>query len=564
LKKLTDWLDEIKKQKQQKLTNYWNENNNNASSSDGQAPTSNSGSENEQAGEKKSYVTNLSCDLTKTLNKIKKDLGDSKDIIIRKFVVGEHGESSVAIVYVDGLANQGFVQDFILKSLMIDARNVGIDNEVTSKLSKKEILEKFSLTISELNEVKTFEDIYNSILSGDTVLLLDEVESGFSIGSKGWDKRSIEEPSSQNVVRGPKDGFTETLRTNTALIRRRIKDPNLRFEHMQIGKRSKTDIAMVYIDGIATDGIVQEVRERLHKIDVDAILESGYIEEFIQDETYSPFPTVYNTERPDSICGGLLEGRIAIIIDGTPFVLLVPAVFIQFFQSAEDYYQRSDISSLLRLLRFLSFLLALLVPSAYIAVTTFHQEMLPTTLLISLAAQREGVPFPAFIEAIFMEITFEILREAGVRMPRAVGSAISIVGALVLGQAAVEAGIVSASMVIVVSLTAISSFVLPEFNLSISIRMLRFGFMALAASFGLLGIIIGLLLMITHLVNLRSFGVPYLTPMAPFNKSDQKDALLRLPHWAMKSRPRLYNQQDTVRERTSPPQPEDSARNNNQ
>ncbi|MED4797818.1 spore germination protein, partial [Priestia megaterium] len=268
---------------------------------------------------------------------------------------------------------------------------------------------------------------------------------------------------SQTVVRGPRDSFTETLRTNTALIRRRIKSPKLWIESQQIGEFTKTDIALVYIDGIADEQVIQEVKERLSKIDIDGILESGYIEELIQDEDYTPFPTMHNTERPDSVAAGLLEGRIAILVDGTPFVLMVPALFIQFFQAAEDYYQRADISTLIRLMRYMAFFLALLTPSAYIALTTFHQEMLPFALLISIAAQREGVPFPAIIEAFIMEITFEILREAGVRLPRAVGSAISIVGALVLGEAAVQAGLVSPAMVIVVSITAISNFVSPVY-----------------------------------------------------------------------------------------------------
>lgn len=252
---------------------------------------------------------------------------------------------------------------------------------------------------------------------------------------------------------------------------------------------------------------------------------------------------------------GLLEGKVAIIVDGTPFVLLVPTFIVDFFQSSEDYYQRADIGSLLRLLRYLGFFLALLTPSIYIALTTFHQEMIPNQLLISLAAQREGVPFPAFVEALIMEITFDILREAGTRMPRAVGSAISIVGALVLGQAAVEAGIVSSAMVIVVSLTAISSFVFPSPDLSSSIRLLRFPFMTLAAMFGLLGIIIGAIIMVMHLASLRSFGIPYLSPMGPLILQDQKDAFIRLPLYRLSTRPRLMNQKNIVRENTDKPSP---------
>jgi len=250
---------------------------------------------------------------------------------------------------------------------------------------------------------------------------------------------------------------------------------------------------------------------------------------------------VYNSERPDVIAAGLLEGRVAILVDGTPFVLMVPGLFIHFYQSAEDYYQRADISTLLRILRLLGLFIALLGPSLYIAITTFHQEMLPTQLLLSLAAQREGVPFPAFIEALMMEVAFEILREAGIRMPKSVGQAISIVGTLVIGQAAVDAGIVSAAMVIVVAITAISSFIVPAFSLSISIRILRFGLMGLAASFGLFGITVGMIALILHMCSLRSFGIPYMSPFAPFIWSDQKDSIFRFPRWGLLSRPHLNN-----------------------
>jgi len=318
-----------------------------------------------------------------------------------------------------------------------------------------------------------------------------------------------------------------------------------------IGKRTKTNVAMMYIKGIANDKIVKEVRLRLDRIDIDGILESGNIEELIRDEPYSPFPTILNTERSDVVAAELLEGKIAIFVDGTPFVLIVPAIFIQFFQSSEDYYQSADIASLIRILRYFAFAIAMLAPALFIAVTTFNHVMLPPSLLISLAAQREGAPFPAFVEAIIMEVTFEILREAGLRMPRSIGSAMSIVGAFVIGTAAVEAGIISAAMVIVVSITAIASFVSPTYNLAISGRILRFGFMAIAASFGLLGITIGLIALLLHLCSLRSFGVPYMSSLAPFNLSDQKDAFIRLPIWKMFTRPRLINQQNIVRQQDS-------------
>ena len=304
----------------------------------------------------------------------------------------------------------------------------------------------------------------------------------------------------------------------------------------------------MYLNGIVNDKLVEEARIRLGRIDIDAVFESGNIEELIQDETFTPFPTLYNTERPDVIAAGIMEGRIAILVDGTPFVLMAPALFTQFYQSAEDYYQRADFATLLRLLRYVCFFISLLAPSLYIAITTFHQELLPASLLISLAAQREGIPFPAFIEAVVMEITFEILREAGVRLPKTVGQAVSIVGALVIGQAAVEAGLVSPAMVIIVAITAISNFVIPSFNMGITIRILRFLLMLIAASFGLFGVTVGLIAIVLHLCSLRSFGIPYMSPMAPFILADQKDTIFRFPQWALYARPRLISQKNNIRE----------------
>ncbi len=339
------------------------------------------------------------------------------------------------------------------------------------------------------------------------------------------------------------------------MIRRKIPSSKLRLEQTRIGTLTETNVAIMYINGIANPDIVEEVRRRLKKITIDSILESGYIEEFIQDEPWSIFPTVYNSERPDIVAAELLEGKIAILVDGTPFVLIVPVTITMFFQAADDYYIRSIMSSFLRLLRISTFLVSMLLPSLFVAVTTFHQELLPTTLLISIAAQREGVPFPAFVEALLMEITFEILREAGLRMPRAVGQAVSIVGALVLGTAAVEAGIVSAVMVIIVSMTAIAGFTAPSTDLAIAARIIRFGLLMLSASFGLFGMLFGLMAIVIHIIGIRSFGIPYLKGIAPFNLSDQKDIFARAPWFMMFARPRLFSQANEIREETNIPQP---------
>jgi spore germination protein KA len=514
-----------------------------------------SGSAQEQSDSSEGQLQEqLKTNLQENIQYIKKTLGNSTDLIIREIWIGSERKIKAAICYTDGLTDTKSVQKFIMESLLVDLPNIDLEDIHSFEKEAIQLLKDQILSVGEIKNVSEFGPLFTSMLSGDAILLLDGYKQGFSIGMRGWKERPVEAPTTETVIRGPRDGFTENIRTNTALIRRKIKDPNLWLETKQIGRITKTDVAIMYIKGIVNDSIVEEVHSRLNRIDIDGILESGYIEELIQDETYTPFPTIYHSERPDVIASDLLEGKVAILVDGTPMVLVVPTTLIAFIQAAEDYYQRADISTLIRMLRFLSIFISLLGPSLYIAITTFHQEMLPTQLLISLAAQREGVPFPAFIEALMMEVSFEILREASIRLPKAIAQSISIVGTLVIGTAAVEAGIISAAMVIVVALTAVSSFVLPSFDLAMTIRMLRFLMMLLAASFGIFGIIIGVIAIVLHLCSLRSFGIPYMSPFAPFVLEDQKDSILRLPRWAMFTRPRLINQKNIIREQSTPPQ----------
>ncbi|WP_440116190.1 spore germination protein [Paenibacillus sp. QZ-Y1] len=473
----------------------------------------------------------ISPDLTENTNYCMNVMGNSKDLMIRPLQC-LHKWPAV-MLYIDGMVDVQIINQSILGSLLQtrELPDFAADHEHLTYL-QNDVLATSSVIL--INEMK---DILNALLAGFVVILLEGSNQGLKIAAAGWEDRAVSEPISQTVVRGPMEGFNENLRTNTGLIRKRIRDPHLWIEEREIGRVTNTRVAVVYLEHIVDQEVVKELRSRLDQIDIDSILESGYIEEFVQDKTGTIFPTVYNSERPDSVCAALLEGRVAIIIDGTPFVLLVPALFVHFFQSPEDYYQRADISSLIRLIRYLAFFIALLAPSFYIAISTFHQEMLPTNLLISLAAQREGVPFPAFIEAILMELTYEILREAGIRIPKTVGQAVSIVGTLVIGQAAVDAGVVSAAMVIIVSITAISSYVIPENGLSISVRILRFVLMILAAAFGFYGILMVLLITVTHLCSLRSFGVSYMSPFAPYIGKDLKDTIFRVPWTRMKTRP---------------------------
>jgi spore germination protein KA len=491
---------------------------------------------------------------------IQKTTGNSSDVVIRRFTLGQERTISAALIFTDGLADEKNVYEFLLEPLL--AANIPVS------LSPNDIFtfaEQKLAAVGGVQRVTQWFDLFLSLMSGATIILMDGVPIALSASTKGGERRSIQEPATQLAIRGPRDGFTESIRTNTAMIRRRIKNPNLWLETMKIGEVTQTDVAIMYIKGIANDEIVEEVKKRLHRIHIDSILESGYIEQLIEDQTFTTFPTTYHTERPDVVAANLLEGRVAVLVDGTPFVLLAPAVFIQFFQAVEDYYARFDIATALRFLRVLVFFISIVAPSIYVAATTFHQEMIPTQLVIAIAAQREAVPFPAFVEAVIMEVTFEILREAGVRLPRAIGQAVSIVGALVIGQAAVEAGFVSSAMVIVVSITAIASFATPSFAIAISARLIRFLLMFLAALFGFYGIIMGILWMTIHLCSLRSFGVPYMSPLAPFIPSNFGDTIFRVPTWAFKERPRLMNQKNIIREgENQRPKPPDQDKKKNE
>ncbi|MFD0694175.1 spore germination protein [Paenibacillus sp. GCM10027628] len=375
------------------------------------------------------------------------------------------------------------------------------------------------------------------ILTGNVVILLSGSNKAISITIGLSQVRSIDEPSTQTIIRGPKDSFIESAETNLSLIRRRIKNAGLKFQKYTIGTETGTTVYLAYMDGIINKEILAEIQKRLNKTNSNAIFDSGTLEEYIVDKTLTPFPLIYNSERPDSIAAHLISGKAAIIVDGSPFVLSMPAVFSDFFQVSEDYYQPFMMSSFVRCLRYVAFLIALLFPAIFISIMTYHHELIPTELLVSISSQREALPFPSVVEILIMEITFEILREAGIRMPRAVGPTVSIVGGLVIGQAAVEAGVISSIMVIIVAITAISSFVSPIYSLSVSTRLLRFILIILGTIIGLYGVILGLIILLAHMCSLRSFGVPFMAPFAPLILEEQDDVIIRFPAWSLKKRP---------------------------
>jgi len=490
----------------------------------------------QQNSEKNPQQNELSIDLNQNLAVIQSIYQNCPDVVFRKFLVG--GKTNAILIYIDGLSNIEEIDQNVLSPLM---HHAGEMNNIPMVLEQV-------ISVSNVKLIQLVSDVIEAISQGNPVILIDQQSQGCTLGLAKFEKRSIEEPTAESSVRGPREGLTEVLSTNVSLLRRKIRSPELKFKAMKIGRYSQTQVMIGYIEGLADETLITELTKRLERIDIDGVLESGYIEEFIEDTPWSPFPQVLNTERPDVVSASLLEGRVVVLVDGTPFALIAPTTLYSLLQAAEDYYQRFWISTAVRWMRYVFFLLSLLLPSAYIAILTFHQEMVPTTLVFSIAKAREEVPFPALIEALIMEITFEALREAGVRLPKQVGAAVSIVGALVIGEAAVSAGLISAPMVMVVSITGIASFTIPRYVAGIAFRMLRFPLMILAATFGLLGIMVGILAIIVHLSGLRSFGVPYLSPMVPMKGREMKDVLVRAPWWMLNTRPHLTEKYNKYRQ----------------
>lgn len=434
-------------------------------------------------------------------------------------------DQKCGLVFLDDFCNKEIVNEHVIKCILSNE-----DKTIPSGKALLEYLKLKVIAVTKVEHAKNIDELFLSLLGGDTLLFVDGVKEALVLNTPSISEgRAIQEPVTEPLIRGPRDGFTESIRVNSMLIRNRVHDYNLRIETYNTGRRAKKKLMLFYINGIIHPELLKEVRRRLETLDIDDALESGIIEQWIEDSFLSPFPQVTSTERPDKVTAALLNGQFVILLDGTPFALIAPITITNTLHSPEDYYERWLTGTLLRLLRYGAALLTVFLPAAYIALVSFHPGMIPSHLAFSMASTREGVPFPSMLEAILMETTMELLREAGVRLPKPIGQTIGIVGGLVIGEAAVAAGIVSPIMVIVVAITAISSFSLPYYGLAISFRVLRFSTMLAAGMFGLYGIILVFILICIHLANLQSFGIPYTAPIAPTFFGDWKEAVIRAP-----------------------------------
>lgn len=491
----------------------------------------NSGTENEALN--KSLANNIS--LFKNIFK------NDETLIIREFQNKKLKAAKCCIIYLDGMVNTEIVNENIIQPVLRSDLSEDIECDDLLEELKKKVIVSNSVTLeTEINK------IVSSVISGDTLFLLEGYEKVLVVSSQGWQTRSISEPQATKVVRGPREGFTESIMINLSLVRRRIKSPELKFKFKEIGERTHTKTCICYIEGLVLEGILSELEQRLDKIKIDGIIDSGYIQELIKDAPYSPFETVGSSERPDVIAAKLLEGRIALFVDGSPFVLTVPFLVVENFQANEDYYNNYIYSTINRLIRGFTAVVHITIPAIYLSLVTYHQEMLPTPLLLSISASRQDVPFPTAVSLFVMLFIFDILREVGIRMPTPIGQAVNIVGTLVLGQAAVDARLVSAPVIIVTALSGIMTLININF---IGATIIFRTFMLIGASFlGIYGFLMCFIILYLHLMSIRSFGVPYMMNVTRATNHDGQDAWIRAPWWVMTLRPKIVAAKNLVRQ----------------
>lgn len=481
----------------------------------------------------------------------------NSDIILREFTLQINGKNyKCLIVSIDGMVNSEQVNNFLLRPLMEAANNNNSKtinlNGVKVKKSKKIDLGTYIhnclMPLNDVNKVDTLDKLITSVNAGNVALLVDTLNTSFVVEVKGYKIREISSPSNEIVVRGSQEAFVENLRTNTSILRRAINNESLIIENCSVGKISKTNIAICYLKNIANSDLVNEVKYRINNLDVDFIISSGQLEQLIQDESNIAFPQLIATERSDKAALHLLEGRVAVIVNGSPYVLIMPGVFLDFLSSPEDMNLKHQYSNLLKIVRFIATFITLLLPGIYVAITNYHTELIPTELLFTIAASRNTVPFPTIVEILIMEISFELIREAGLRVPTPFGTTIGIIGALILGESAVSANLVSPILIIVVAITGLSSFTIPDFSLSFSFRIFRFLFVILGYMGGLLGIVIGVFIGLTVLVSLKSFGSPYLAPYVPATNLNTSLSYFIKPIWRRESRADFLNTKRPIQE----------------
>ncbi len=493
---------------------------------------------NEHSTKDKPPQGKLGKDINENIKMFKDIFKNDDTLVIREFENSARDSVRLCCFYIDGMVNTKVLNDDIMRPAMYNT-TINKDDDVITLLQEKVVFSNEAKKSSELSK------LIEAILYGDTILIADGSSDGLILNTKGWQTRGITEPEAEKVERGPREGFTEAILVNLSMIRRKLKTQDLKFGFKEMGAQTHTKVCVCYIDGIVNKSVLKEVNKRLDKINIDGIIDSGYISEMIKDEPLSPIKTVGSTERPDIVAAKLLEGRVAIVVDGTPMVLTAPHLFVEYFQTNDDYYVNYIFSSINRILRILGSFISISIPAVYLAFVTYHQELIPTSLLLSISASRKGVPVPTIVEILLILFAFELLREASIRMPSNIGSALSIVGALVLGQASVEAKLISAPMVIVVAITGITGLMIIKLKGATIIA--RLFLLLLSSFFGMYGYVFGMVGMLIYLCTIRSFGIPIMQGISPSNLADLQDGAVRTPWFNMKYRPKFLAPDNQIR-----------------
>ena len=473
----------------------------------------------------------LTKNLEQNMAAINEALRDCGDVVRREFRVGGNGR--LVMLYADNFVDLEAIRESILETVMLDYQNEKPEGILQALLEE-------AVAVAEVKKVDTVDAICDAVFWGDTILLMDGNDFALQATTKKFPNRGIGKAETEVVVQGPKDAFMEVMAFNIVLVRRRIRDPRLKLKRKKAGRRSRTDIALMYMEDVVRPEFLRQVEQQLDNMDLDAVLDSGGMEQLLERRQFSPFPQLQMTERPDKTASALLEGRVALLVDNTPYAILLPATLNTFLQAAEDYYERWEIMSFIRLIRFGAAFLAVALPGIYIAFSVYHPQLMPTALALKIAVTRATIPFSVIGEVLIMEIAFELLREAGIRLPSPVSSTIGIVGGIIIGSAAVEAGIVSPAVVIVAALTGICTFVIPNVSIVSAIRISKYLVILLASVFGIFGVWAALLLLLAHLAGLNSYGIPYLYPFCSSSVNDDvdwEDSIFRLPLSRMKRRP---------------------------
>jgi spore germination protein KA len=474
--------------------------------------------------------------LESNINAMKKLFIDDDLFLIREIDNKNDTSLHYAITYSNGLVNTLVINESIIKPLTLS-------DVVTKDNLDLDIIMKRVLLANEVKKTDKIKDIIEDVTYGDVVLFVDGSNEVLIINAKQFEKRAITEPENEKMLVGPREGFIETILTNLSLIRRKLRTNDLKFKFITLGDRANTKGCICYLDSIVNKQVLAEFKKRINKIKIDAVLDTNYITELTRDKPWSPFRTTGYTERPDGVAAKLLEGGIAFVIDGSPMVLTLPYLFMENFQNGEDYYLLYYYTSFSRIIRILGFFLTITVPAFYVAVVAYHKEMLPTQLFLNIAIERHNVPLPAAIEAIVMLVVFDLIRETGIRMPSNIGQALSIVGAIVIGQATVEAKLIAAPMIIVIAFTGITSLLVPKLNAPII--FIRIFLLLLASTLGLFGLMVGLCIVLVHILNLSSYGISQTENIGEFSLQKIKDGFFRAPWWKMIKRPNSIN--DTTR-----------------